>query len=192
MFGGERRFIIGMAAATSLLLAALPSHAVTRDQLKWCEAKEDASPDLRITSCTAVIEQKNVKKQQKADAFANRGKAYRAKGDSDRAIADFDEALKLDGKNGEAYFNRGLAFRDRGETDRALQDLEQTVKFDKRNSTALDTLFTFCPPGPGARTKRKVSSSSSNASCGVMLIIGRSLQQAVANSTVDFFQSSRA
>lgn len=31
----------------------------------------------------------------------------------------------------------------------------------KRNSTALATLFMFCPPGPDARTKRSMSSASS-------------------------------
>ena len=121
------------------LLATQYSFALTREQQKWCEGKDDASPDLRITSCSAVIEQTKVKKQ-KGDAFTSRGKAYRAKGDSDHAIHDFDEAIKIDGKNGDAFYNRGLAFRDRGETDRSLQDLEQVVKYDKKNSVALNTL----------------------------------------------------
>ena len=129
--------------------------ALTREQQKWCDGKDDASPDLRITSCTAVIEQTK-RKKQKADALTNRGKAYRAKGDSDRAIRDFDEAIKIDAKDGEAFYNRGLAFRDRGETDRALQDLEQAVKFDKRrirsrsirSATSITTSATTSAPSP--------------------------------------------
>ena len=35
----------------------------------------------------------------------------------------------------------------------------------KRNSTAVATLFTFCPPGPDARTKRSISSSSGISIC---------------------------
>jgi tetratricopeptide (TPR) repeat protein len=131
---GAGNFLFGAAATAILLLAAQNAFAATREQQKWCEGKDDASPDLRITSCTAIIEQqahtKPTKKQKgqkiepKGEAYVNRGKAYRAKGDSDHAIRDFDEAIRIDAKDGEAYFNRGLAFRDRGESDRALQDLE--------------------------------------------------------------------
>src|ERR1700692_2021906 len=107
MTRGARHFHLRLMAAAALLLAAPPSFAAPRDQQKWCEGKEDASPDLRITSCTAIIETRNVKKQQKAEALSGRGKAYRAKGDSENAIRDFDEALTLDSRDAESYFNRG-------------------------------------------------------------------------------------
>src|SRR4029453_7651035 len=42
----------------------------------------------------------------------------------------------------------------------------------KRSSTAVDTLLTFWPPGPEARTKRSSSSVSSNAMARVIRIIG--------------------
>jgi hypothetical protein len=37
----------------------------------------------------------------------------------------------------------------------------------KRSSTAVETLLTFCPPGPEARTKRSSSSRSSMAMVSV-------------------------
>src|SRR5437868_15303919 len=125
---GTKPFISGVTAA---LLAAAPAFAApaapTANEVRLCTVKQDESPDVRVANCTAVIERSRVKKQ-KSDAYAERGKAYRAKGDTDGAIIDFDEAIKLDSKNSEAYFNRGLAFRDRGDTERAAQDLEQAVK----------------------------------------------------------------
>src|ERR1700692_4552016 len=123
---GARNFCICVMVAAAKLLAAQDSFALTREQEKLCDGKEDASPDLRIAKCTAVIEQTKVKKQ-KTDALVNRGKAYRAKGDSDSAIRDFDEATKIEPSNAEAFNSRGIAFRDRGESDRAIQDLEQPV-----------------------------------------------------------------
>jgi hypothetical protein len=42
----------------------------------------------------------------------------------------------------------------------------------KRNSTALDTLLTFCPPGPEARTNCHCRSFSDNAILSVMAIKG--------------------
>src|SRR5262249_22618864 len=75
-------------------------------------------------------------------AYTVRGKAYRGKGDSERAIQDFDEAIKINGKDYEALMNRGLAFRDRGDTDRAAQDLESAVTLDRKNTNTavLNTL----------------------------------------------------
>src|SRR5664279_1408888 len=128
MIRGAQRTVIGVTAAVIVLLATPRAFALTHDQVKQCEAKSDVVLELRIASCSAVIEKTRVKKQ-KADAFTARGKAYRAKGNNDGAVRDFDEAIKIDPKNAEAYYNRGLTFRDRGEVDRALQNLEQTVKY---------------------------------------------------------------
>src|ERR1700730_12673753 len=139
MSGGAQRIVIGVTAAAIALLVAQNSFAFTREQAQAFETKAEASPDSRIANCSAVIEKTKVKKQ-KIDALIERGKAYRAKGDGERAIRDFDEAIKQDGKHAEAYYNRGMTLRDRGEIDRALQDLEPTIKYNPKNTVALNTL----------------------------------------------------
>src|SRR5882762_192269 len=105
---GARQFCICVATA-ALLSAAQNAFAATREQMKAC-SNEEASADLRIENCTAIIDQPakpNTKKKNNADAgndvsskdkaavYFSRGKAYRAKSDGDRAIRDFDEAIKL-------------------------------------------------------------------------------------------------
>src|SRR5579872_1141452 len=147
--------ISSVTAAAIFLFAAHAGHALTRDQVKNCENKGDVSADLRIAACSAVIDEtrekkqknnakqkpkQNVKAKQKADALIERGKAYRAKGDSDSAVRDFDEAIRINPRAADAYYNRGLTLRDRGDSDRAAQDFEQTVKYDPRNLPALNTL----------------------------------------------------
>ena len=136
MSWGTRHIFFGVMAAAALLAApsAFAAPQPTQDEIRRCTGKQDESAELRISSCSALIEKSRVKKQ-KADAYAERGKARRAKGDTDGAVADFDEAIKLDPKNTEAYFNRGLAFRDSGDAERAAQDLEQAAKYDKRNAS---------------------------------------------------------
>ena len=57
-------------------------------------------------------------------AFNNRGTIYKEKGDLDRAIADFSEAIRLDPKFAAAYFNRGNAYDDKGDDAKALADLD--------------------------------------------------------------------
>jgi lipoprotein NlpI len=65
----------------------------------------------------------------------NRGNVYRAKGDLDHAIADYNEAIRLDPKSIYAYFNRGIANLYAGSLPKALADLKQ--------SNALDTKYPY-------------------------------------------------
>jgi Flp pilus assembly protein TadD len=44
------------------------------------------------------------------------------KGDQDKAIADYNEAIRLKPENARAYFNRGIAYQAKGDLDKAEQD----------------------------------------------------------------------
>ena len=54
----------------------------------------------------------------------NRGLAYLARGNLDAAIADFDEALRLDPADADTHVNRGTALQLKGDLERALADYE--------------------------------------------------------------------
>ena len=45
-----------------------------------------------------------------AQAYVNRGNAYRDKGVIDRAIADYSKAIELKPDYAQAYYNRGGAY----------------------------------------------------------------------------------
>jgi tetratricopeptide (TPR) repeat protein len=62
-------------------------------------------------------------KEQEVDAF-NRGMAYGNKGEFDKAIADFTEAIQLDPKLAQAYNNRGVAYYFSGQYDKAWAEVE--------------------------------------------------------------------
>ena len=147
-----RPLIIALAAAAVSAMAASSCFAVPREQLKTCESKDDISADRRIAACSAVIDTAGVNKQQTSEAYTSRGKAYRAKGQADKAMQDFDQAIVLDPHNGEAHHQRGLALRDGGDIEHALGDLEQAVKYDRRNAGALNALSH--PPRQGRRCAR--------------------------------------
>jgi tetratricopeptide (TPR) repeat protein len=65
--------------------------------------------------------------QQQTDAHAHydRGYARQSQGDLDGAIADYDQAIRLEPTYGDAYFNRGLARYDKGDFDGAIADYDQ-------------------------------------------------------------------
>ena len=54
--------------------------------------------------------------QALARVYASRGIAYRAKGDLERAKADYNEVIRLDPKLPSAYLGRGLAYLYRGQS----------------------------------------------------------------------------
>ena len=63
-----------------------------------------------------------------ARAFLNHGNAYAKQGLYDRAIQDYDKAIKLNHDDALAYLKRGIAYRNKGDYDQAIQDLDQALR----------------------------------------------------------------
>lgn len=60
-------------------------------------------------------------------AFSNRGKYYNEKGQSQKALADFEEVLRINPNYLEAYVNRGALYSNLNNTDKALADYEKVI-----------------------------------------------------------------
>ena len=65
-----------------------------------------------------------------AGTYNNRGIAYADQGVNDRAIRDYDEAIRLNPSYAHAYYNRGLAHLKKGDQDLAARDYNQAVRLD--------------------------------------------------------------
>src|SRR5262245_15878785 len=111
-----------------VLLAGTSALAQTPQERGWCEGEDGVTVDQRIDGCSAVIKAARDKGDKLAEAFTNRGVGYRLKGDYERALADYNQAIKLNAKFAAAYNNRGVAYDKRGEYDRAILDYEQAIK----------------------------------------------------------------
>jgi tetratricopeptide (TPR) repeat protein len=59
-------------------------------------------------------------------AFNNRGNAYAARRDYDRALQDYDEALRLNPKFAGAMRNRGIVYTQKGDYDCARGSIQTT------------------------------------------------------------------
>ena len=57
-------------------------------------------------------------------AYYDRGVARYEREDYDRAIQDFEQTIKLDGKNAAAFYNRGIAYHEKRDYDRAIEDFQ--------------------------------------------------------------------
>jgi tetratricopeptide (TPR) repeat protein len=74
-----------------------------------------------------------------AEPAANRGRDYLLKGDLDRAIKDYDEAIRLDPNFAIAYINRGIAYNSKGNPYRAIADYNEAIRLDPNMATAYNS-----------------------------------------------------
>ena len=65
-----------------------------------------------------------------AEAYNNRGVAYRKKSKLDLAVKDYNKAIKLNPNDANAYSNRGNVYREKGEFNRAIDDTNTAIEFN--------------------------------------------------------------
>ncbi len=92
--------------------------------------------DEKIAACTRAMNSGRWHGPGLAWAYIHRGNAYKAKRDLDHAIADYNEALRLDPTAASPYNNRGNAYQVRGDLDRAIADYNEAIRLDPKNALA--------------------------------------------------------
>ena len=80
--------------------------------------------DLRITGCSALIDSGGGTPMNRAQFFMIRGSAVLSKGQDDRAVQDFDAAIRLDPDQAKAFLHHDLTLR-LGPLGRAVADFEK-------------------------------------------------------------------
>jgi tetratricopeptide (TPR) repeat protein len=86
-----------------------------------------ASGEPAIEACTAVIKSEMAGKDDVAEAYTWRGNRYGQLKRYDRAMADFDAALRLKPDAVDAHSGRGWTYSALGRHQRALQDFDKVV-----------------------------------------------------------------
>src|ERR1700752_4910016 len=95
----------------ALIALGGPSQAQSNDASKKCDAElETNNFDLSIDYCTAAIQSGDLSDQDLAILFNNRGLVYANKKDYDRAIEDYDQAMRLGLNDSNVYYRRGLVY----------------------------------------------------------------------------------
>jgi tetratricopeptide (TPR) repeat protein len=92
-----------------------------------CLGLEGPIADSVIDGCTAVIQSNREPNKKLATAFDNRGVAYKLKGEYERALLDYEQAIRLNPVNANAYNNRGIVYRIKGDYDRAIADYDEAI-----------------------------------------------------------------
>src|SRR5262249_8968479 len=107
------------AAATLLATVAVVFHpgvvGPNSKEMSQCSGGEGPIADVIISGCSAVIQAGQDNPRRLATAFNNRGVAHKFKGEYDRALEDYDQAILLNPSFANAYNNRGVIYRLKGE-----------------------------------------------------------------------------
>jgi tetratricopeptide (TPR) repeat protein len=120
------RLLISTIALSVVAGLVLLSRAVA-DDLETCVS---ATGDEKIAACTRAIDSGRWQGPGVAWAFANRCSGYGSSGDNDRAIADCNEAIRLDPNYVLAYNKRGYAYAAKGDYERATVDFNEVKRLD--------------------------------------------------------------
>ena len=109
------RGLVGPAlASVAVMVIVAPAAAQLSEKWALCVNQGGAfSVDQRINGCSSLIQSGRETQRNLAVAYYSRGLAYYDKGDDDRAIAEYNEAIRLAPKFAQAYSSRGRPARER-------------------------------------------------------------------------------
>src|ERR1043165_5101547 len=116
--------------ATAILLAAAPARADD-----WDDCRTDVA-DKVMAGCTAVIEKRERSNDDLAVAHRRRGIWYSRRDMLDRALSDFDNAVRLAPGSADALIERGYGHRRKGNLDAALADNARALELDPKHRGA--------------------------------------------------------
>lgn len=127
-----------------------PQQVSRNDDVRNCAVK--CYGNLSIPSCTRAIESGKLSTAALATAYLNRAVALLPiTGASDRAMADFDAAIKLDPKQADAYIYRGELWKENGNLTRARADFVTAARL---NPKLIDDLAIQGKPSYGDPNRR--------------------------------------
>jgi tetratricopeptide (TPR) repeat protein len=121
-----RSFVIALV----LISALLPSSV--RGQSRC----GDPDPEVSISVCSAIIQSGRARGRDLAVAHTERGVAYVALLDYDRALQDFGEAIRADATFAKAFANRGAVYGAKQDFDRAIEDFTRVLMLEPRSAHA--------------------------------------------------------
>jgi lipoprotein NlpI len=124
--------------AIALLALGDTSPAQSNNDAQKCAAETERNDfDVSIDDCTKVIQSGVLSDQDLAIAFNNRGLAYYHKKDYERAVQDYDHAIRLGLSDGDLFYRRGLVYFEQNDYSRAIQDFDEALKLNADNLAAL-------------------------------------------------------
>ena len=131
MFATIRAVAVGFAvAAAGLAHGPAQAQALNLQLEEWCDGRGDVSDDVRISSCTAIINSGHYDAHDLNVAYYHRGYWYADTFRYELAIADFTQAIRYDPRDVDAYWLRYLSKKKLGDIAGAEADYNAAKRID--------------------------------------------------------------
>jgi tetratricopeptide (TPR) repeat protein len=119
-----------IAVLSAIVLSVSQPAFADRDDDDCFKATTDETGDRAIAVCSRILARGKVKDRDLARTLNNRGLGYMMNKDVDKAMADFDSAVRADATYPFAFDNRGDVWRTRGQFDRAIAEYNEALRRD--------------------------------------------------------------
>ncbi len=113
-------------------LCALMAPVLAASDKDFADCVDDSDIDRLIAACTRVGQDRKEDAEARSDAYYNIGQAYSRKGDRDRSMGAYSEAITLDPKNTWAIYNRAAGHLTKRDYDRAIADASAGIRIDPK------------------------------------------------------------
>ena len=137
--------LVGILAASALMwCGGCPAHATGAepatppqvDPAPCVAAAAADDADKTIAACSPLIESEKMLKADRIKALIARSGAYQRQDQIERAIGDYDVALRIDPTVADNFNARGELWRKKGDRSRALSDFGAAIKLNPDHPTA--------------------------------------------------------
>jgi len=115
------------ALCLSVVLPTTVWAQTARSDFNKCE---QWSGDEAIAACTRAIQSGQLSQHDLATMFNDRGVEWRQKGELDKAMMDYDQALRIQPIYAQAHNNRGNVWNLKGEYDKAIAEYDESIRND--------------------------------------------------------------
>jgi len=123
-------------ALALVLLTAVPVGPLQAEAATDCFSDDN---ERRIEGCSALIETPGIGPDDLSLAYAMRALAFSLKGNYDRALPDYDEAIRINPTFAVALNNRAWALYKAGRGEQGMRDVERSLQLQPGSSHTLDT-----------------------------------------------------
>jgi tetratricopeptide (TPR) repeat protein len=130
------RFFPSTAVAAAIVMFSLSGAVQAQSDAERCGSPAGNS-DQRTQACTRAIDSGKFSGESLATLHFQRGSEWNERGAYDRAITDYDAALRLNPKLARAYYARGNAWAGKGESDKAIADYDAAIRLNPKDTAPL-------------------------------------------------------
>ncbi|GEM_PF-6624575 len=124
----RKGIVAWVALAASAFGATAHAQGLPR-QWRWC-----GSDDSRrsMDACSAIIDsgRRTQNDRSLAEAYANRGGIYADQGETQKAIADYTQAIRLNPRRDDVFMSRGILYYESGDYRHALADFDAAIRLN--------------------------------------------------------------